>query len=86
MENITGYYVELQDENDTITAVNEEIINKTATAYAATSSADIVNGGEEYYPDLEWPASAAIESVEVNGNPVEVMPLIGGLHPPQRPK
>lgn len=84
MENqITGYYIDIPSGATTVTSVNEEAVNKTFDQYA---NATYVAETETHYGTLEWTENPEITSVVIDGNPVDVQPLIGGVHAPQRPK
>lgn len=81
MDNITGYYIDLPTGANSIKVNDEDEV-----ALDQYTGGTITPETETHYGLIEWGATPEITSVLINGNPVEVQPLIGGLHPPQRPK
>lgn len=85
MENTNWSYVELTETSDEVTSVDEQLIEQPASEYAIESNnAQIDNDTETTYPDLVF--KYEVTSVEINGTPVDVKPLIAGHHPPARPR
>lgn len=79
-DTITGYYVDLPEGAQSISVNGGEdtpLDQTSGTYYPETAT---------HYGLIEWSAAEAITDVLVNGQPVEVQTLIGGLHPTQRPK
>lgn len=78
------YYIALEDVSDFIDSINGESIEQEAIDL--TSPYVIENDTPTTYPDLVWQSEAEITEAVVNGIGVQVHELVGGLHPPQRPK
>jgi hypothetical protein len=78
---ITGYYIDLPTGYQTI-AVNggEEVAVDQYTGGIVTPET------KTHYGLVEWDATTEISVVEVNGQPVDVQPLIAGHHPVAKPK
>lgn len=83
--NTNWSYVELTEVTDNVTSVNEEVIDLPADQYATSANNALIdNDTPETYPDLVF--KYEVESVEINGSPVDVKPLIAGHHPVARPR
>lgn len=77
-------YIELQETTDMIGLNGDEPVS--AAELNGMPGFAIVNGGELYYPDLVITWQDEAPEALLNGNPVTVHELIGGQHPPQRPR
>lgn len=78
------FYIALQSETDFIESVGGDSYNLPANEMPDTFWLD--NNTEEFYPDLVFEAEDTVSFAIVNGSQVPVNEIIGGLHPPQRPK
>lgn len=74
-------YIELSEATDMVDINGTE---QTAAEWNGVNDCELVNDTPETYPDLiiTWD-SADAPAVKVNGN---LTSLIGGAHPPQRPR
>lgn len=80
------YYIPLQDNSDFIDSINGEAMEMPALELAESDTGfTLENDTCEYYPDLVWESEEEITEAVVNGIGVTVE-LIGGAHPPQRPR
>lgn len=80
---ITGYYVDIPANGTIVESVNGDNVSLPFDQYTeATYTAET----STHYGLLEWGNSVEITEVVIDGQPVEVQTLIGGLHPTQRPK
>lgn len=85
-ETITGYYIEIPEGATDMGSVNSEEINQSFEDYALSVGATYTAETATHYGTFEWGADPEIESVDINGSPVAITPLIGGAHAPTRPK
>lgn len=84
-EEITGYYVDLPEGAANISVNGGETM--TLEQYAqSTASVTYTPETPTEYGGFEWDNSTAIESVVVDGEPVQINELLGGAHRPTRPK
>lgn len=83
-------YVPLDETSDMINKINGANVNQTASQYVSGSSgaAWFENNTPAYYPDLvvNNPGWTSAPIFTVNGHTVQSVELIGGAHPPQRPR
>lgn len=82
MGDITGYYIELPEGAQQLDAVNGEGWNVPFSEYP---NATYVAETQTHYGTLEWYGMEVTEVI-VDGSSVQINPLIGGVHSPQRPK
>lgn len=78
-EEITGYYIDIPEGGQGISVNGAEQV-----PIANYTDGTVIAETPTHYGTIEWVEDPI--SVEVDGNPVDVQPLIGGLHPTQRPK
>lgn len=75
----TGYYIDLPENAQGVSVNGAEQVPISEYAEGI-----VVAETPTHYGTIEWTEDPI--SVEVDGNPVEVQPLIAGHHPTQRPK
>lgn len=78
------YYIPLEEVTDFIDSINGEAIEQEAGDLSSPYA--IENDTELTYPDLVWESEDEITEAVVNGDITSVYPIIGGAHPPTRPR
>ncbi len=82
------YYFELTETTDIIQEFNGVPVNQSASDFASVetnqATIDDHEDPEAYHPDLVIEA-AEVPTAKINGMTYEAE-LIGGLHPPERPR
>lgn len=79
--------VPLTSDTDTVNSIGGNTYNQQADSIATDNAAIYCEDKDLYYPDLEIDYDGeTAPSCIINGNPVQSVELIGGVHQPQRPK